>query len=99
MRKIANGEDRQLLPDRRQNCKVYETQTLSSGAPGTLFSGRLKGSGNEGWRAIKKIYKKKVKDPKEFARRIEILQQMDHPNIIKLYEIFEDASNVYLVTE
>ena len=24
---------------------------------------------------------------------------MDHPNILKLYEYFEDKTNVYLVTE
>ena len=74
-------------------------QPLGTGAFGTVFRGRLKGSGEDGWRAIKKIYKRKVKDPKEFAREIEILQKMDHPNIIKLYETFEDASNVYLITE
>jgi len=27
------------------------------------------------------------------------LQQLDHPNVIKLYEYFEDDTNVYLVTE
>jgi len=27
------------------------------------------------------------------------LQTLDHPNIIKLYEYFEDKNNVYLVTE
>ena len=25
--------------------------------------------------------------------------QQDHPNVIKLYEYFEDETNVYLVTE
>lgn len=24
---------------------------------------------------------------------------MDHPNVIKMYEYFEDPTNVYLVTE
>lgn len=64
-----------------------------------MLKGRLKGTGESGWRAIKKIPKRKVKDPNEFANEIEILQRMDHPNIIKLYETFEDARNVYMVTE
>lgn len=28
-----------------------------------------------------------------------ILQTLDHPHIIKLYEYFEDEKNVYLITE
>lgn len=24
---------------------------------------------------------------------------MDHPNILKIYEFYEDASNIYIVTE
>lgn len=28
-----------------------------------------------------------------------ILQKLDHPNVLKLYEYFEDDKNVYLITE
>ena len=28
-----------------------------------------------------------------------ILRELDHPNIIKMYEAFEDNENVYLVME
>jgi calcium-dependent protein kinase len=34
-----------------------------------------------------------------FKQEILILQQLDHPNVLKLYEYFEDSRNVYLVTE
>ena len=27
------------------------------------------------------------------------MQTLDHPNILKLYEYFEDEKNVYLITE
>lgn len=30
---------------------------------------------------------------------IDILKNLDHPNIMKLYEIFEDKQNIYLVSE
>ena len=30
---------------------------------------------------------------------IAIMRMLDHPNIIKLYETFEDARNIYLVME
>ena len=28
-----------------------------------------------------------------------ILKKLDHPNIIKLYELYEDTNNYYLITE
>jgi calcium-dependent protein kinase len=72
---------------------------LGTGAFGTVLKGRVKGTGESGWRAVKKIPKRKVKDHNEFLNEIEILQKMDHPNIIKLYETFEDSRNIYMVTE
>jgi calcium-dependent protein kinase len=30
---------------------------------------------------------------------IDILKNLDHPNILKLYEVYEDKQNIYLVTE
>ena len=35
----------------------------------------------------------------KFQQEIAILQELDHPNVLKLYEYFEDEKNVYLVTE
>lgn len=34
-----------------------------------------------------------------FKQEITILQTLDHPNVLKLFEYFEDEKNVYLVTE
>ena len=50
-------------------------------------------------RAVKKVAKKKIKNMERFEQEIKILQMLDHPNILKLYEYFEDEKNVYLVTE
>lgn len=58
---------------------------------------KLKGS--KYYRAIKIIPKSKVRNPDRFRREIEIMRNLDHPNIIKLFETFEDARNVYLVME
>ena len=38
-------------------------------------------------------------EEKSFRYEINILKKLDHPNIIKLYEIFEDSNRYYLVTE
>ncbi|CAG9314692.1 unnamed protein product [Blepharisma stoltei] len=54
-------------------------------------------------RAIKTISKEHIgKDMKlhaQFYSEIDILKQTDHPNIIKLYEFYEDAMYYHLVTE
>lgn len=52
-------------------------------------------------RAVK-IINKKCCSPEEQALLIEefnILKQLDHPTIIKVYEVFSDASYMYIVTE
>lgn len=52
-------------------------------------------------RAVK-IIKKDALDEKEmerFIHEIEILKKLDHPNILKLFEFYEDNKRFYLVTE
>jgi len=62
-----------------------------------VVRGKLKGTKN--YRAIKVIPKGKVKNPERFTRETNIMMRLDHPNIIKLYETFEDTRNIYLVME
>ena len=50
-------------------------------------------------RAIKAIPRSKIKDWKRFRNECEAMITLDHPNVIKLYEIFEDDKRVYLVQE
>ncbi len=52
-------------------------------------------------RAVKVISKKIMSrdEEKGFQREIRILKKLDHPNILKLYEVFEDSKAYYLVTE
>lgn len=74
------------------------TQELGKGAFGTVYKGRVKGT--EGpWRAIKKIPKAAIKDPAMLMNEIEISIELDNPNIIKLYEIYEFNQSVYMVSE
>ena len=52
-------------------------------------------------RAVKIMEKDKM-DKGEKVRlsyEIDILKNLDHPNIVKLYEVFEDDKHIYLVTE
>lgn len=73
-------------------------QELGKGAFGTVYKGRIKGT--EGpWRAIKKIPKASIKDSASLLNEIEISMELDNPNIVKLYEIYEWNQSVYLVSE
>lgn len=49
--------------------------------------------------AVKTIKKSKVGRLETLKREIEILKTMDHPNIIKLVDVFEDEKYLHLVTE
>lgn len=49
-----------------------------------------------------KILDKSEMEEKEKVRlkfEIDILKNLDHPNILRLYEVFEDKKYIYLVTE
>jgi len=50
-------------------------------------------------RAVKAISKSQMKNLDRFKQEIAIMKIMDHPNIIKLYESFEDHRNIYLILE
>ena len=50
-------------------------------------------------RACKHLSKLSIKNLAKFEREIEILKKADHPNIIKLYEIFESRHSYYLIME
>lgn len=53
-------------------------------------------------RAMKKIAKAKLINPgdsESFVNEIKILQKLEHPNVIKIYELFEDKDSFFLVTE
>ena len=49
--------------------------------------------------ACKKIIKKQIKNKKRLKTEINLLRATDHPNIIKLYETFEDKRHLYFIME
>ena len=52
-------------------------------------------------RAVKLIRKDIMTAEEEiaFKEEIDILSKLDHPNILKLYEVFTDDKRYYIVTE
>merc|ERR1719265_1655407 len=72
-------------------------EKLGEGTYGTVCFAKSKFTGAE--RAIKQISKANVKDLAQFRTEISIMKTLDHPNIIKLFETYEDKENIYLVME
>ena len=53
-------------------------------------------------RAMKVVKKDTINyqdDSQKFLKEIEMLTQLDHPNIIKIYEYYVDELNYYVITE
>ena len=57
--------------------------------------GKLKATGEKF--AVKTIRKDKMKKLEPLKKEIEILQECDHPHIIKLIDIVEDEKSIHLV--
>lgn len=83
-----------LIQNYTQSAKIGE------GSHGFVRVAVHKASGQK--RAIKSIEKLKVTGDdgrNQFLNEINILKKMDHPNIVKLYEFYEDETYFHLVTE
>jgi len=50
-------------------------------------------------RAMKIMKKADVTDEENVFSELEVPKQLDHPNILKLYEVFEEEDFFYLLTE
>ena len=70
---------------------------LGKGGFGKVYEVRHKKTGEI--RACKHLSKLNINNLEKFKNEIELLRKMDHPNIIKLYEIFESDRSLYLIME
>ena len=76
----------------------YEiTKKLGKGAYGKVLE--VKNKITKELRACKQLSKSKISNLEKFQKEISILKKVDHPNIIKLYEVFEDDKYLYLIME
>ena len=76
---------------------MIELSQLGSGGYGTVLKAKDKITNEQ--RAIKIIPKIKINDLDKFMKEIEVMKLLDHPNIVKLYEWYEDENSFYLVME
>mmetsp|Transcript_49473 Transcript_49473/g.80184 ORF Transcript_49473/g.80184 Transcript_49473/m.80184 type:complete len:503 (-) Transcript_49473:95-1603(-) len=74
-----------------------DKKKLGEGSYGSVC--KAKNISTKAIRAVKTIPKAQMKNLDRFKQEIAIMKLMDHPNIIKLYETFQDHRNIYLVME
>merc|ERR1719352_1121194 len=88
-----------IIDNQGKIADFYEVdkKKLGEGSYGSVCKGTNKSTGAP--RAVKSISKEHMKNLERFKQEIAIMKMMDHPNIIKLYESFEDRKNIYLVME
>ena len=81
-----------------QITQYYEVlKKIGEGASAKVYKVKEKSSGEI--KAMKQVVKSKLPDIKYFETEIKILSLLDHPNIVRLFEVFEDDKNFYLIME
>lgn len=81
---------------------AFDSEALGRGSYGEVLGATHRRSGAR--RAVKVVGKaalsKYVNDAGAFVRReVDILRRLDHPNIVRMYEAYEDKKNIYIVLE
>ena len=74
-------------------------KSLGKGAFGEVRKTRHKTSGIDN--AVKIISKRRISEEDQYLmiNEVNILRDLDHPNIIKIYEVYEDENEIYIVQE
>merc|ERR1712048_1234457 len=78
------------------------TRVLGRGAFGQVSQANVKATGAQ--RAVKSVNKANTQGRcsetwKLLCKEIEVCKMVDHPNIVRLYEIFDDHESLHLVME
>ena len=90
---------------KRTNTNVYDVyekvKFLGEGAFGSVYQVKRKNAINrEITRALKEINKESINEEEDEVRNeIEVLKNLDHPNIMKIFEFFEDEKKMYIINE
>eukprot|EP01053_Blabericola_migrator_P002701 Blabericola_migrator_1__2700@NODE_1768_length_3821_cov_86_086841_g734_i3_p1_GENE_NODE_1768_length_3821_cov_86_086841_g734_i3NODE_1768_length_3821_cov_86_086841_g734_i3_p1_ORF_typecomplete_len607_score87_73Pkinase/PF00069_25/5_6e78Pkinase_Tyr/PF07714_17/2_3e43EFhand_7/PF13499_6/5_7e12EFhand_7/PF13499_6/3_1e16EFhand_8/PF13833_6/1_1e02EFhand_8/PF13833_6/4_1e06EFhand_8/PF13833_6/2_1e05EFhand_8/PF13833_6/3_3e09EFhand_11/PF08976_11/2_6e05EFhand_11/PF08976_11/4_3e11EFhand_1/PF00036_32/4_2e03EFhand_1/PF len=78
---------------------LYDVQgsDLGKGSYGSVAKATDRRSG--ALRAVKTVFKPKIENVTRLKREILIMKALDHPNIIRLFEVYEDEKHLYLIME
>ena len=97
----TNQNKRLSLPQKSHNLRQrykFSGKVIGAGNFGKIMLAENKFHGQQV--AIKFISKESVRDQMhEIIREVQILQSLDHPNIVKYHETYEDEKYIYLIME
>lgn len=79
------------------NDYTMDKKELGKGSFGVVYKAHEKNTGIV--RAVKKVMNENIQNYDGFINEVDALKTLDHPNIIKLYEVYEAVDCVYLVLE
>jgi calcium-dependent protein kinase len=79
------------------NTQYEFMKELGSGTYGNVYKVKNKHTGDTF--ACKRMNKRKIKNKERFKVEIDLMKATDHPNIVRLYEIYEDTVYLYLIME
>lgn len=99
--KSAGKYDESKDTDFHKKYSLDEAGELGQGAFSTVKKATLKSNPSELFavKCIKKTSELKEDEIASLKEEVAVLQQVDHPNIIKLYDFYEESKMFYMVTE
>jgi len=81
-----------------QITEYYEVlKKIGEGGFSKVYKVREKETGEI--RGMKEVNKSKITNVNNFKTEIKILAMLDHPNILRLFEVIEDSKSFYLIME
>jgi len=79
--------------------KKYDVEKASLGSGNFAVVKKCKKKETGDYFAVKIIDKAKVEDMGDIEREVEIMGKIDHPNVIQLVEVFDEAKKMNLIME
>jgi calcium-dependent protein kinase len=98
---VAFSARHHQLPRRIEDDYNRSSQVLGSGVNGNVISAKRRGCPSGQTFAVKSFSLNKV-DPKKrkhFAAEAEVFLCMDHPNVVRLYDVYESNESLHFVME
>ena len=97
-KKIKINKESFVIINKGDITQLYEVvKKIGEGSFGKIYKVKNKQSGDI--RAMKQIMKNKIPNIEKFQNEIRILAMVDHPNIVRLFEVIEDDKYFNLIQE
>eukprot|EP01114_Cavostelium_apophysatum_P005410 TRINITY_DN1635_c0_g1_i1.p1 TRINITY_DN1635_c0_g1~~TRINITY_DN1635_c0_g1_i1.p1 ORF type:complete len:642 (+),score=120.86 TRINITY_DN1635_c0_g1_i1:150-2075(+) len=97
IRRVTQAYDSTKVPKRRTLGNYVVEKTIGQGSYGKVKVATHKDTGDRF--AVKILRKDRIQDLDRVRREIDIMKEVDHPNIVKLIEVIETEEDINLVME